>query len=88
VKHDKLNRRVYLRAGARLGFYIHLAAYLTVNPLLIFINYSTSPQHLWFKWPLAGWGVGLIFHWFAVFVGPALMQRFISSELEKERLNE
>jgi uncharacterized membrane protein len=85
-KHDRAHWRAYRRAGALLGFYIHLFVYLTVNSLLIFINYSTSPQYLWFKWSLFGWGIGLLFHWFAVFVGPKLMQHFVQRELEKDRL--
>ena len=85
MKHDKAQRRAYRRARAKLGFYIHLVAYVTVNPLLVFINYSTSPQYLWFKWSLLGWGIGLLFHWFSVFVGPKLMQHFFKRELEKSR---
>ncbi len=66
-KHDRSYIRPYLRAGAKLGFFIHLAAYVTVNALLVFINYSTTPQHLWFKWPLVGWGIGLFFHGWDVY---------------------
>ncbi len=80
-----LHWRAYRRAGAKLGFYIHLIAYITVNLLLVFINFSTSPQYLWFKWPLFGWGIGLVFHWLAVFVGPNLMRRLLNRELEKDR---
>lgn len=88
MKHNKSSTRAYLRAGAKLGFYIHLAVYVAINPLLIFINYSTSPRYLWFKWPLLGWGIGLLFHWFAVFVGPRLMRHFINRELEKDSLGD
>jgi uncharacterized membrane protein len=59
------------RAGnARVGFYIHLAAYLAVNALLVFINVTTSTAKLWFYWPLLGWGIGLLAHALAVFVLP------------------
>lgn len=88
MKHDKTDWRAYRRAGAKLGFHIHLVAYVTVNALLAFINYSTTPQYWWFKWPLAGWGIGLFFHWFAVYAGPALMRHFINRELEKDRLRD
>ena len=88
MKHDAAHKRAYRRAGAKLGFYCHLVAYITVNPFLFFINYSTSPQYLWFKWPLLGWGLGLLFHWFAVFVGPKLMQHFIKRELETNGLED
>ena len=88
MKHDEAHRRAYCRAGAKLGFYVHLVAYITVNLLLVFINYSTSPQYLWFKWPLLGWGIGLLFHWLVVFVGPRLMQHVFKRELEKNGLGD
>ncbi len=55
------------RAGAKLGFYLHLAIYVTTNIVLIAINLATTPQHLWFWWPLLGWGIGVFFHGLAVF---------------------
>ena len=50
---------------ARRGFVSHLAAYVIVNVFLIFINLWTSPAFLWFPFPLAGWGIGLAFHYLA-----------------------
>ena len=57
-------------AGARVGFYVHLTVYLLVNALLIGINLGTSTQHLWFRWPLLGWGVGLLAHAIVAFALP------------------
>ena len=54
--------RVRNGAGAWKGFYIHLAAYVVVNGMLVTINLARSPGRLWFQWPLLGWGVGLIAH--------------------------
>jgi hypothetical protein len=51
------------------GFYLHLASYLFVNAALVVINLLTSPEYLWFIWPLIGWGIGLIVHAFTVFGG-------------------
>jgi len=49
------------RVEEKIGFYLHLAAYILVNALLIFINLTTSPENLWFKWPMIGWGDRLVF---------------------------
>lgn len=66
------NQEAYKKAKktveAKMGFYIHLAVYVGVNVLLIVINLATSPQYLWFKWPLLGWGIGLFFHGMSIFV--------------------
>lgn len=49
------------------GFKIHFAAYVLVNLLLIAINLLTTPNTLWFYWPLIGWGIGIIAHGAAVY---------------------
>lgn len=48
----------------RTGFYIHLTTYVIVNALIIAINYFYTPTVPWFIFPLAGWGVGLVAHYF------------------------
>lgn len=80
-------KRAKKRAEAKIGFYIHLAVYVVVNVLLLVINLTASPQYLWFKWPLMGWGIGLFFHGMSVFSGRklrALKERMIEKEIQKE----
>ena len=48
------------------GFQIHAMAYAAVNILLIVINLTLTPEHLWFYWPLLGWGIGLAGHAYGV----------------------
>lgn len=50
-----------------LGFKIHFAAYVGVNLLLLVINLLTTPNLLWFYWPLLGWGIGIVAHGAAVY---------------------
>ena len=62
----------YLKAKERVealrGFYIHLTVYVIVNLGLFFINMITSPETLWFIWPLMGWGIAIVLHAIRVFV--------------------
>lgn len=51
------------------GFYFHLVSYFLVNAVLVVINLITSPEYLWFIWPLIGWGIGLIMHALSLFGG-------------------
>jgi 2TM domain len=44
------------------GFLIHLAAYVVVVAGLAVLNLIRNPDHIWFVWVLAGWGVGLAAH--------------------------
>lgn len=49
------------------GFRIHVFTYIVVNIGLFAIDYFTSPGNYWFYWPLLGWGIGLVMHWFGVY---------------------
>lgn len=66
------------------GFYQHAAMYLLVNALLLAINLLTTPQSLWFYWPLLGWGTGLALHAVAVFGSSRLWGR----EWEERKIRE
>jgi len=75
--------------NAKIGFYIHLVVFVLVNAGLIVINLSTSADHLWFKWPLLGWGIGVLFHALAVFVFPkgrSIRERRIARQMKKRTL--
>lgn len=47
-------------AKSRLG--AHGVTFLVVSALLALINLVTSPGFLWFLFPVAGWGIGLLHH--------------------------
>jgi hypothetical protein len=61
----------YERAKKRVeeikAFYMHLVSYIVVNAVLVILNLLTSPEYLWFIWPLGGWGIGLLLHGLSVF---------------------
>lgn len=48
------------------GFFFHFSAYVLVNAILIAVNLLTTPNQLWFFWPLLGWGIGILAHGLAV----------------------
>ena len=71
-------------------FYRHLTVYSLVIISLATINLSTSPQYLWFFWPLFWWGIGLVFHGMKVFIympflGTNWEQKKINSLMEKDK---
>ncbi|MGQ2978493.1 MAG: 2TM domain-containing protein [Polaromonas sp.] len=72
------------RAGAKLGWYIHAAAYLLVNVLLVALSVA-SGRH-WAVFPLLGWGLGLAVHGAVVFLltgGAGLHERLVQQERER-----
>lgn len=65
IKYQKVKERV----KALRGFYGHLIVYVIVNLGLFLINITTSPDRLWFIWPLMGWGIGVVLNAVRVFGG-------------------
>lgn len=48
---------------AKIGFKIHLTAYILVNTLLITVNLLFVPAFYWFVFPLIGWGISVTMHY-------------------------
>jgi len=89
MDNQEAYQRAKRRVEAKIGFYIHLAVYVGVNILLIVINLSTSPQYIWFKWPLLGWGIGLFFHGMSIFVFSGktfrgMKEKMIEKEMKRD----
>ena len=87
MENQEAYQRAKRRVEEKIGFFIHLAVYILVNCLLIVINLSTSSQYLWFKWPLIGWGIGVIFHALGVFIftgGSIIKEHLIQKEMQKQ----
>lgn len=82
----RLRRQAERRVGAKIGFYIHAAVYAIVNTGLVGVNLFTTPQTLWFVWPLAGWGIGLFMHGFGVFFSlSGAREKAVEAEMERLR---
>jgi hypothetical protein len=87
MENQEAYRRAKRRVAVKMAFYIHLAAYVSVNFLLLVINLATSTHYLWFKWPLIGWGIGLGVHALVTYALPkrsTFTERMIQKELERQ----
>ena len=58
-------RKTWLKRR-KIGFYSHLWSYIIVNGALFIIN-NFTPGPWWFQWSVLGWGIGLAFHFKAIF---------------------
>ena len=84
------NQEVYLHAKKkvenRMSFYKHLVVYLLVNTLLIILNVTVAGEYFWARWPMIGWGSGVILHGLFTFVfatKSSLKERMIKKEIQK-----
>jgi hypothetical protein len=74
------------------GFYGNLTSYIVMNIFFLILNLVTSPNHLWFYWPMLGWGIGVIFHGMKVFnympfIGKDWEEKKIKEFMDKEKEN-
>ncbi len=64
--YDKARKRV----KAKKDFYQHLTSYTVLSIFFFLLNAVTSFGIWWFYWPMMGWGIGLLFHYFSTFGFP------------------
>src|SRR6478672_4561842 len=86
---EKLYKKAKEKARKIRGFYVSLAMYCIVIPILIFVNLKYSPDFYWFIFSMIGWGIGLLFHGMEVFdwnplFGKNWEERKIKELLDKE----
>lgn len=87
MKDQEAYQRAKRRVEAKVGFFIHLSIYLAVSVLLVVLNLTSSPQYLWFKWPILGWGIGVLFHGLGVFVfagRKVVTEQMIEKEMRRQ----
>lgn len=80
---EQLARR---RVGAKLGWYVHAAAFAIVNLALFGASHHAFGSRPWSVFPLLGWGLGLALHGVSVFVlgaGSGLRERLVQRERER-----
>ena len=62
-RHQNAYRDMIIRRE-RKAFTIHTIAYTIGNSILIAINLIFVSQFLWFAFPLVGWSIGLMIHYY------------------------
>jgi len=78
----------YIKARDRVekikAFYSNVLSYVIIIPFLAILNYMTSWEHKWFIYPMLGWGIGVIFHYFEAFG----RFPFLGSNWEEKKIKE
>ncbi len=60
MQHERFERKAQ--------FFIHLIVYILGNATFLFLDYLYPPVNYWVVYPLLGWGIGLFYHFFFVFI--------------------
>ncbi|RLJ39541.1 2TM domain-containing protein [Acidovorax sp. 106] len=80
---DALEALAHRRAQAKLGWYLHAAAYLLVNAVMFALSDRAFGTRPWSVYPLLGWGLGVVMHGISVFAlgsGSGLRERMVQRE--------
>ena len=87
MSDDDLYKRASKRADEKIGFYKHLASFILVNIIFVIINLLTSNSQGWFYWISGLWAIGLVAHFFKIFIGNGKLEDnrvdMIQKEMEK-----
>ena len=84
---EEIDRLARKRAGAKMGWYVHLCVYLLVNGFMFALTWFGVARRPWTMYPVLGWGLGLALHGVSVFLlggGSGFRERLV--ERERERL--
>lgn len=81
---DQAYQRARRQVRRLRGFYSHALVYAAVNVGLAGINLASSPETIWFVYPLLGWGLGLAAHAASVYALP----RWLGQEWEARKIRE
>lgn len=85
-KENLAYRKAAKRVKDLKGFYGNLTSYCLVIPFLLILNLMTAPNHLWFYWPMLGWGLGLTIHAVSTFgIGKNWEEKKIKELMQEEQ---
>ncbi|SHL95790.1 2TM domain-containing protein [Chryseobacterium polytrichastri] len=85
-KENLAYKKATKRVKELKGFYGNLTSYCLIIPFLLVLNLLTSFNHLWFYWPMLGWGIGLVAHGINVFgIGKDWEEKKIKELMDEER---
>ena len=84
MSEEELYKIARKRVEEKKGFFTHLIIYILVNIMLVLIwAFASGGGFPWFIFPLGGWGIGILFHFFDVFVFSG-KSGWETREIEKE----
>ena len=79
---DTLREEAIARLEKKREYLAHILAFVLINGFLVVIWALTGAGFFWPLFPIAGWGIGLVFHTWDVFRRPVSEER-IRREIDR-----
>jgi hypothetical protein len=73
------------RVKAKRGFRFHAVIYLVVNTVLLIVWVWSGERYFWPVWAMLGWGIGLAFHGWSVYLEKPISEDEVRREMERGR---
>ncbi|MEM0995331.1 MAG: 2TM domain-containing protein [Bacteroidota bacterium] len=73
------------RVKDKKKFHRNLATYIIFSLFFFFLNIFSGSNHLWFIYPVLGWGIGIVMEYYKVYVDPKLEDQAVEKELQRLR---
>ncbi len=70
------------RLEAKRAFNLHVALYVLVNALLVVIWAFSGHGYFWPIWPIAGWGLAIVIHYWTAFMQKPITEDDIRREMQ------
>lgn len=71
------------RVADKKKFHKHLATYIIFSCFFFFLNMTSGNGHMWFIYPVLGWGIGIASEYYKVYVAPSLEDEAIAEEMRR-----
>jgi len=73
------------RVRDKKKFHKNLATYIIFSCFFIFLNLYSGSNHLWFIYPVLGWGIGIAMEYYKVYIAPSLEDQAGEEEMKRLR---
>ncbi len=80
---EVLREKARQRAEDKVGFFVHLGVYLTVNAFFWVLWFTTGQGYPWPVFIMAAWGIGVVAHGIGVFAGGSYVERLAEKEFHR-----
>ena len=80
---DDLRRLAIDQLRKKRGLQAHVIAYVSVNLLLVAIWYFTGAHFFWPVFPIFGWGIGVLFNIWDVYMPERMTEERIQREIQR-----
>lgn len=79
---DPIRARAIRRLQLKRGLQIHALIYVLANVIQVIVWFAYTPeQFFWPIWSILGWGIGLVFHIWAIYSGSGSDEARIQNEI-------